>query len=643
MVSLPVLAIAVLAVAYLVNWYRNLSANIAAAKQSGFHYIVVPVYTFNRFWLITHRLWLRAFAYLPASWGTDEWVPFLSPESAWTGKYDPFERYGDVFLVVSPGRITVNVADAEAHAQITSRRSDFPKPLEFYRSLDLYGKNVVTTEGSIWRHHRKITSPPFSEKNNHLVWVESLHQAKSMLTHWLGPNGDRIGSFNDIAEASMTLSLHIISRAGFGQRLTWKHEEVDQKIPEGHSMTFKDALAELLEQILQVILFPKWWLANSPFKANKRAWAAFTNWSDYMNELYQVRKEEVRSGESSREGLDIMGALVRGAGITSESLNASGAEKGGQLLTDDEIMGNLFVILLAGHETTANTIHFSIVFLAMHWSSQNNLHKDLDDIFGDRDASQWDYDTDVPKLFGGMAGAIMNEELRLIPPANSIPKSTPPKSPQPLTLHGQRYVVPADTRMNLNAVATGRNPKYWPTLCGPNPTKAEIREDLETFKPERWLLDAAKLPQYRPAPTHTKGYDAAGLGDHQDKEKEDVGGPQGGDTSASLFKPIRGAYIPFSEGYRACLGRRFAQVEVLAVIAQLFKSHSIELAVDEWATDEEMARMSEAEKRVVWEKARSRVQELFRTGMHTIITLQMRDGKVPLRWVKKGEERFRFD
>ena len=178
--------------------------------------------------------------------------------------------------------------------------------------------------------------------------------------------------------------------------------------------------------------------------------------------------------------------------------------------------------------------------------------------------------------------------------------------------------------------------------CGPNPTDEQIREDLETFKPERWLLESAKRPDYRPAPSHVKG--SAAHTEYEDKEKEDnVGGPQGGDTSASLFKPIRGAYIPFSEGYRACLGRRFAQVEVLAVIAVLFKSHSIELAVDEWASDEEVERMSMEERRVVWDKAKSRVDELFRTGMHTIITLQMRDGKVPLRWVKKGEERFRFE
>ena len=85
-----------------------------------------------------------------------------------------FEKYGDMFLIVSPGRNQLQVANAEAIDQITTRRNDFPKPLEFYGAVDIFGKNVVTTEGALWRYHRKITSPSFNERNNRLVWDESL-------------------------------------------------------------------------------------------------------------------------------------------------------------------------------------------------------------------------------------------------------------------------------------------------------------------------------------------------------------------------------------------------------------------------------------------------------------------------------------
>jgi len=380
-------------------------------------------------------------------------------------------------------------------------------------------------------------------------------------------------------------------------------------------------------------------------KANKRAWEAYTNWRMYMNEIYAARKDEVRSGKT-REGLDLMGALIRGAGMTKESLSsrASDAEKGGsgQLLTDDEILGNMFVFILAGHETTANTIHFSMLYLAMHWSSQARLHKDLDEIFGNRPVDEWDYEHDVPKLFGSMAGAVMNEVLRLVPPVAGIPKSTQKDSPQPITVNGRRCVVPGGTVVNIISVATARNPKYWPTILGPNPTEEEVEDDLNSFKPERWLLDSSSNHNST-ASAHQNG--SANHSDNESEKDSDhalLGGPQSSDTSSALLKPHRGAYVPFSEGYRACLGRRFAQVEVLAVLAVLFREYSIELAVDEFASDEEVEAMDEEGRKRVWTQARDRAEDLLKNGMGTIITLQMRGGKVPLRFVRRGKERFRM-
>jgi hypothetical protein len=91
-------------------------------------------------------------------------------------------------------------------------------------------------------------------------------------------------------------------------------------------------------------------------------------------------------------------------------------------------------------------------------------------------------------------------------------------------------------------------------------------------------------------------------------------------TRPPLFHPLKGAYIPFSEGYRACLGRRFAQVEVLAVLAVIFSQYSVELAVDEYATDEEVEKMDESGQREVG-KAATLAKSLMRTGMGSIITV----------------------
>jgi len=43
------------------------------------------------------------------------------------------------------------------------------------------------------------------------------------------------------------------------------------------------------------------------------------------------------------------------------------------------------------------------------------------------------------------------------------------------------------------------------------------------------------------------------------------------------------------EGARSCLGRRLDQVKVIVVLSVIFQRYSLELAVDEWATDDEVA------------------------------------------------------
>lgn len=61
---------------YIYNYYRCFARNLAAAKQSGLPYVVAPVYGFNRFWLVTHRLWIPLLEKLPKSW-TDPWLQYV--------------------------------------------------------------------------------------------------------------------------------------------------------------------------------------------------------------------------------------------------------------------------------------------------------------------------------------------------------------------------------------------------------------------------------------------------------------------------------------------------------------------------------------------------------------------------------------
>ena len=280
MASFLVLALLLLIFLYVANTIRCLRQNLAIAKASNIHYVVVPVYSVSNWWLTTHRIWMPYLRKLP-TWLTDPWLDLLPADWAWEMQYTPFKRMGvDTFMTVAPGGIQLWTAEAAVITQITTRRNDFPKPVEIYRLVDLYGKNVVSSEGQIWRQHRKITSPPFTEKNNHMVWAESLYQAQSMVKSWVGNSGEQSRTIKRVASDTMRLSLHIISQAGFGVRLLWpgiedgehsKELGQDRKEPQtgvvsnmgvspGHSLSYTDALESLLHNLIPVMLLPRFLL-----------------------------------------------------------------------------------------------------------------------------------------------------------------------------------------------------------------------------------------------------------------------------------------------------------------------------------------------------------------------------------------------
>ena len=554
----------------------------------------------------------------------------------------------------------LNTAEASVITQITNRRNDFPKALEVYDSLKIYGENVVVVEGQRWRHHRKIVSPPFSEKNNGLVWQETLDQTRTMVGRWFDtPEKPESRTLIDIADDAMRLSLHVISRAGFGVPLKWpkKGEEgtkMGEKLENGHTMTYTEALGSLLHNILWLLALPRgllsmYYLFNShfgaacidlfdpeilPFKITKLAQRSYVEWGQYMGEMYDLKKSAVLSGDSPDQ-LDLMVAMIKNANVTSDPST--------QTLTDTEILGNAFVFILAGHETTANSIHFSLVYLALNIASQRHLQRDLDSIFGTRQVSEWSYDNDVPKLFSSMAGAVMNEELRLAAPVVGVPKCTAPDSPQPLIVGGKKCTVPGNVYIQLITPATHRNPHQWPAGPPRDPSHpahpiSNRDNDLEEFKPERWILDTeAKRQAAKEAFAN-----AEADGSSDSAAAAALGVNTASDTAPGLYKPPKGAYIPFSEGYRSCIGRRFAQIELLAAIAVIFKEYSVELAVDEWASDAEVEAMDTSQRHEVWEKAREKVETQLRDDMGSKITLQLQVGHVALRLVRRGKERFDF-
>jgi hypothetical protein len=211
----------------------------------------------------------------------------IDPEFAWKEGYGIFydsdiALKSDTIILVNPETNILLTADPAAISQITTRRADFQKPIAIYEGIDIYGKNVVTTEGTVWRRHRKNTIPPFGEKNNRVVWKESLFQATQMLQHWrntstengqIQPNSAKGwgAQVSSLSHDAMRLSLYVISRAGFDIRCEWPGQSTSaqegvrsaNEIPEGHQMSYMDSLETLLLSLITLLIAPIWLLGGN--------------------------------------------------------------------------------------------------------------------------------------------------------------------------------------------------------------------------------------------------------------------------------------------------------------------------------------------------------------------------------------------
>ncbi|KAI1123227.1 cytochrome P450 [Nemania abortiva] len=608
-----------------IRFGNGLRRNIALAKSTGLPYQVVPINPINNVTQAFRFIWMPLWkTFVPKKYWEDV-VAVCEWNWQFRKQFTPFAKMGENILIASPTTLMMHTANPELIHEITSRREDFPKPTEHYKILSMFGHNIVTTEGAVWRMHRKVTSASFNEKNSALVFKASIDQAQGMTDYWVKSQKD--GSFYTVEHDTMSLALNIISYVGFGLRLVWPGQplpdDADSKMakyasfepPEGHTLTFSESIGGILKHLLPLLLTPSVVLNNVPLRVFQEAKEARENYESYMQEFLQEKAQNIRRGEKE-VGMDIMGSLV------ATSYQEEGG-KAGIKMNDSEIIGNAFIMFLAGHETTANVMHFSMLELANNPAAQRRLQQDIDTILGrDTDPATWNYEEKVGAMQASMLGAVMNETLRVLPPVMEVPKKTTPTKAQTVTIDGAKYTLPPNTYLGLCVSASQRNPRCWPA----RPSKITgAPDDLNDWVPERWFRPSLAADEKQRADL---------------PEEEDFGGYAGPDTSASMFRPVRGSYIPFSEGPRACLGRRLAIVEVLAALAVIFQKYSIENAVDEWASAEEVERMSQSQREGLYKKAVKKSRDVL-ASCESRVTLKLYNGeRVPLRLVKRGEERF---
>lgn len=286
-------------------------------------------------------------------------IPGINRKLDWTWKqkYWALQQYGqDVLANITfypYPRATIQLADPKCIKDVMVNRSAFPKPVKAYKMFDIFGPSTVTTEGETWKVHHKVVAKSFSERNNKLVWNETVDITTELFSIWETEGQGDEASISDIAELTKTLTLMVIGSAAFGMKMTWKDNEVP---PPGHSMTFRKTLQVFSSGLLYRFVLPDWVLNLHSYGREIRT--SCDEIKLYMKEMIDTRLTSPHHHDD----------------LFSNLLKAREEERdGGTVFSDEDLTGNIFALLFAGHATSAQTLAFAFAYLALYPEVQDRF------------------------------------------------------------------------------------------------------------------------------------------------------------------------------------------------------------------------------------------------------------------------------
>jgi cytochrome P450 len=376
--------------------------------------------------------------------------PPASPLLGWRGNLvrlilDPIgymtplaERYGPLVPLVRGGGGPVFIREAEHGLMFAfgptcfqavmsevsvfhSKRVAGPKESLAYERLT---SGLFSMNDDKHRRQRRAIQPAF-----HRARLEGYHTTMVALTERTLA-GMRIGDTYDIVEAMTPLTLAIANKTLFGLDTT----------PGTLS------IGEQIQTVLRLAMSPATLVPlNLPFTPRRRLIETAARLEQELRGVISVH----RSMAADRD--DILSELLATHDEADDEADA---------LTEDELVGQLFLLFLAGHDTTKNAIAWTLFLLVQH-------PKVLADVLDELQRTlhggppRHDRPNALPLL-----SHVIKESLRLFPPAPFTGRMTV----QPTELHGVE--LPVGTEMIVSPYCLHRDP--------------ELYADPLQFRPERW-------------------------------------------------------------------------------------------------------------------------------------------------------------
>jgi cytochrome P450 len=351
------------------------------------------------------------------------------------GFFRYWPRLGDVIRF----RFGVQEAVALVHPEHTRQvfiknRGNYVKGISVESLTWLTGAGLFTADGELWQTQRRMMHPhftPAATRNYESAMLASVAETVARLA------ASADGRVVDMQFELMRFTMDVICRTMFSMSIAEGASELSEAITE--------ALHWVGVRGLQVLrLSPA-----VPTPANLRFRRACRQIDAFLDDLIAAR---TRGGEVGARG-DLLDLLLQATDEVS-----------GRGMSRKQLRDEMVTIFLAGHETTAVAMTWTLALLASHRFAEDALLAELSRALGGRDATT----ADLPAL--GYTRQLIDEALRLYPPVWVDPRQAVDADEI-----GGFTVVPGAIIMPM-VFAAHRHPEFWPD---------PERFDPERFTPER--------------------------------------------------------------------------------------------------------------------------------------------------------------
>jgi cytochrome P450 len=345
-----------------------------------------------------------------------------------------FARYGDtVYLPVRPwpGLYILSRPEQAEHV-LAASQDNYVKPFTYRPLRMMLGDGLVTAEEGTWRRHRRIIQPVFSSRNVASFAAEMDAAAQRALHRWTS------SPVVDLAGEMSALTLDVVGRALFGAGLAAQAPSPGRELAAGQWLA-------LLAAFLPIPAGPG---SIRVVQAAARRFGAGAV-------QQQVEQLITRRREQAGDARDLL------------TLLAAARDADGRALGEREIRDEVSTFLVAGSETTAMALTWSLALLSAYPRARQRLEDEVDAVLGDGPA-------DPDKL--PWTSAVVSEAMRLYPPAWTLERTAVADDDVCGT------PVPAGSMVAVLPYLIHRNPAVWPNPAG--------------FDPDRFLSPAPGRHRY---------------------------------------------------------------------------------------------------------------------------------------------------